>query len=660
MFIALSNRLLTAVIVCSLLLQSCRSGLRAITEEEPPTPAGHVPDAGGTLSSGALVLAPSRTDARVSGSLGSMSPTKLVGTVVPASSRLFMGPFTASSGECVLLSQQQGQWQAVLQGGAGTMMHRRTLPVVSSGNIGTLLSSLQGQDVWSSRSRIHVLTAPAPLHSPCVYLGKLGLLGGSPTSQAEAPAGEWIAGPTMILDGDAEIEKITGGSSVHDGKRGPIPVFGAKEWIQYFGEVGEEPSLPSDIDEILDSPCPFWPGQRVKDTHLLVLMPSTVDGKAFTLDLLEELTYNSRGGGHSTQYFLYDDEVQRSSGDVYSSSSYWVLLTRDVLPGSRNKPYEAQRALIAAQSSHVDDPSYGIPNVLEAATAILSYYVRSGHRLYAGGGDVLPSASTRCTTLLEDAAEYPSPFTVGRFCDRGLVFLSGFEDDAEFGVSCLRRFGNRHYRPSALLHSFGAEAWSRYFGEVEKVPPLPVNIVDMLNSACPFWPGKQVKDTHLLVLIPAKVNGKPYNLNLLGELIQHPKGGGHATKYRNYGSDTQKQFGAQSPSRSYWMLMTRDVFEGSRRKTYTDQKSLVARHASRTGLPYELPGALEAATAILSHYVRSGERLYTDAPWTWTRCRELEDSKYPVAVGGFSSGGLSVYVSYVDYLSSGVAGFRKF
>jgi hypothetical protein len=250
----------------------------------------------------------------------------------------------------------------------------------------------------------------------------------------------------------------------------PLSIFGAEKWRQYFGEVGKEPPLPSDIDEILDGPCPFWPDRAVKDTHLLVLIPSTVAGKAFTLDLLEELTQDPRENGHRTQYFLYDDAVQQSSGDVYSSSSYWVLLTRDVLPGSRNEPYEVQQALVAARSSHVDDPPYAIPNVLEAATAILSYYVRSGERLYEGDSDALPSTSTRCTALLEDASGHPSLFTVGRFCARGLVFLSGFDDDAEFGVSCLRRFGSRHYRPSALLHSFGAEEWRRYFGEIGAAP----------------------------------------------------------------------------------------------------------------------------------------------------------------------------------------------
>jgi hypothetical protein len=180
MFIASLSRLLTAVIVCGLLFQSCQSGMRAIVEEEPVLkeeslkPADHVQDAGEALSSGALVLAPARADARVSG----VSLTELVTAVVPASPRVFMGPFTASSGEHVLLRQQQGQWQALLQGGTGAAMHRRTLPVVSSGDIGTLLSSLQGQDAWSSRSRIHVLPVPHMSPTPCVYVGKLGLLGG--------------------------------------------------------------------------------------------------------------------------------------------------------------------------------------------------------------------------------------------------------------------------------------------------------------------------------------------------------------------------------------------------------------------------------------------------------------------------------------------------
>lgn len=315
--------------------------------------------------------------------------------------------------------------------------------------------------------------------------------------QAASSTGRLAAG----FDAVSWQVSLSAGSESEVSTKSPrlFTVFGSQAWSRYFGEVGEEPSLPADIDEILGSPCPFWPGKSVKDTHLLVLMPSTVDGKAFTLDLLEELIRTPRGGGHRTQYFLYDDEMQPSSRDAYASSSYWVLMTHDVLPGSRSKPYEVQKDLVAAQAFRFDHSPYEIPNVLEAATAILSYYVCSGHRLYDrryGGaeiGDELPSTSTRCTALLEGMDEDQLPITVGRFGTRGLAFLSGFDDDVEFGISCLRIFGTPHYRPSALLHAFGAEEWSRYFGEVAPVPPLPEHIVDTLNSRCPFWVGEYVE-----------------------------------------------------------------------------------------------------------------------------------------------------------------------
>ena len=218
-------------------------------------------------------------------------------------------------------------------------------------------------------------------------------------------------------------------------------------------------------------------------------------------------------------------------------------------------------------------------------------------------------------------------------------------------------------RPAAV---FGVRAWRQYFGEVGEEPLLPSDVDEILGSPCPFWPGKIVRDTHLLVLIPATVDDMSFNLNLLGELVRIPKERGYPTGCSHYPSDVQGQFGVQSPTRSYWVLMTRDVLEGSRSKSYVAQKTLVAAHAKRTGLPYELPGILEAATVILSHYVRSGERLYADAPWTYMRCKELavwnNGSKCPITVGCFSCGGLDVRSDGSSHSSlyRGVSSLREF
>src|SRR3569832_1919769 len=101
---------------------------------------------------------------------------------------------------------------------------------------------------------------------------------------------------------------------------------------------------------------------------------------------------------------------------------------------------------------------------------------------------------------------------------------------------------------------FGASAWEKYYGKVNKEPPLPDNIEEIQNGPSPFWGDSIVRDTHFLVLIPAKVNGQPFSLNLLNELIQNPLGGGHRTEYRWYDENVQNKIGAVSPQVSYWLL----------------------------------------------------------------------------------------------------------
>ena len=220
-------------------------------------------------------------------------------------------------------------------------------------------------------------------------------------------------------------------------------------------------------------------------------------------------------------------------------------------------------------------------------------------------------------------------------------------------------FGNKD--PSLLLGAIGPAAWNRYYGNVGKAPSLPAGIGQMLDSPCPFWDGQQVRDTHLLVLIPKHVSDQVLTLNYLGELIQSPQEGGHATEYIYYPDYVRETIGSQASGSSHWVLMTKDVLPGSRNKSYQDQCALLAAHAKRTGLGYKVPGALEAAVVMLLHYVRSGERLYGDNPWTYTRCQKSVRGKQ-LLVGGFSSGGVSIIYDLDCYVPSnfGIAGLRKF
>jgi len=219
--------------------------------------------------------------------------------------------------------------------------------------------------------------------------------------------------------------------------------------------------------------------------------------------------------------------------------------------------------------------------------------------------------------------------------------------------------------------AFGKAKWETYFGDVGKEPPLPPHIDEILASPCPYDPGKTVQETHMLVLVPATVNGKPLTPNSLGELIKTPRGGGHATQYRNIYPSILEKYGNISCRESHWVLMTRDVLPGTERKSFKDQCALLGGFRE-----YRVLTLVEAITCVGTEYVVSGNRLYGDNPWTYTRCEEdIGDNpwtytrceedikegarKAQIEVGGFSVAGLSLFIFHDD-VTYGIAGGWKF
>jgi hypothetical protein len=181
--------------------------------------------------------------------------------------------------------------------------------------------------------------------------------------------------------------------------------------------------------------------------------------------------------------------------------------------------------------------------------------------------------------------------------------------------------------------AFGKEQWAKYFGDVGDEPPLPPKILKILNSSCPIWPGQKVHETHLLTLIPKTVNGQPLTLKTLGELVQKPlQGPPSKFQYLDLGQSQDIP-----PEHSYWTLLSRDVIPGSRNKSYANQQKLVQQYPG-----YEVPHVLDTAVALFMEHVQSGTRLYSDAPWTFTRCQEKYSDQWQLIVGGFAVGGLRV------------------
>ena len=201
--------------------------------------------------------------------------------------------------------------------------------------------------------------------------------------------------------------------------------------------------------------------------------------------------------------------------------------------------------------------------------------------------------------------------------------------------------------------AYGKATWAKHGIETGPEPALPEGIETILSRPSPIaiegYTGT-IRETHLLVLIPETANGKPLTLNSLEDLFG---------KYKEYHSIIKKEIGAIPAPPSHWVLISKNVLEGTRYQTYAKQKEMVAN--AKEG--YTLPNAVDIAAALLLHQKETGERLLRDSPWTYTRCQEsVNNSKRPVAIGGFAAGGLDVSpfddFIYCDY--GGAVGARKF
>lgn len=177
--------------------------------------------------------------------------------------------------------------------------------------------------------------------------------------------------------------------------------FGPDNWLKYFGEVEAVPELPENIESILESPCPFWEGEKVKDTHVLVLIPTAVKGAALTLRSFAQWISSPRNGGHKAEIVWGGEEKKSCKVDQKVTTPYWVLMTKTIVPNSRRKPYASQRLLLKQ--------NHRTPTLLEASVVMALHLVKTGEVLY----NIPTGDNILCTAVLE--THHGRHLSVGRF-----------------------------------------------------------------------------------------------------------------------------------------------------------------------------------------------------------------------------------------------------
>lgn len=191
-----------------------------------------------------------------------------------------------------------------------------------------------------------------------------------------------------------------------------------------------------------------FPEKSGKDHLMLVRLPKTLtatrlpdtkdeQGCCIEGELVGGLTLNSIGqlakkyfpeteGG----YRYIRDTLVNELGDHSVNKSCWVLITKKVLEGSRNQPYNKQQEMVADLAKQ-SLPGYEVPETLEAAACILSQYFMDSKRLYSDD----PLTYTRCK---EELQGYQT--VVGGFAPAGLGVFNLDYDSDYIGVAALRKF----------------------------------------------------------------------------------------------------------------------------------------------------------------------------------------------------------------------------
>lgn len=208
--------------------------------------------------------------------------------------------------------------------------------------------------------------------------------------------------------------------------------FGKKKWSRFFGTIGEEPALPKNIHSIMQADCPIWEGKKVIETHMLALIPKSVNKQLLTINSLGALVKTPKEG-LPTCYDRTWEELFEEFGNQPVDKTHWVLMTTDVLPGSKlgEDPSSSpeQRAALAASYSERAQIEYLLPKVIEAAVCIFTKYFSSGKRVFSD----TPWTYTYCQEMIDGYQP-----VVGGFAQRGLDVFSRC-DYGYFGTALLRK-----------------------------------------------------------------------------------------------------------------------------------------------------------------------------------------------------------------------------
>ena len=145
-------------------------------------------------------------------------------------------------------------------------------------------------------------------------------------------------------------------------------VIDTKQWNILIGQVPNKPLLPG-TETLLSQPCSVFHGKTKDETHVCVVIPSTVDGQPITLNRILHFAEHNRG--NRIHLNIYWNRILQELGDVPIPADQYLLL-KTCLPGTKSKTHREQLEVLRGYLEYMEA---SLPQVL---VPVLMEYIRSG------------------------------------------------------------------------------------------------------------------------------------------------------------------------------------------------------------------------------------------------------------------------------------------
>lgn len=281
---------------------------------------------------------------------------------------------------------------------------------------------------------------------------------------------EWVVNPELIISAIYTattnqaaftrdiVNLITEYLQNHEALKS-LSIFDPTDWTTVFNKKVEMIKPPPELDAFLQRTNPFT-GKKNAESSLCVFIPShfqnmdiptlNIEHKLshdnsllipLTPETMEGLIRNTSKLENQSKYMYFLDyyngdstsqdlkEVRKKLRDLHVDRSYWVVITKDIIPNSRGELYAAQQNLIIEKGSK---EYWQVPSIREAVVCAFAHYAKTGVRILNDN----PSTYTRCVEIINGYHTIVGSFSQGSGLNVNIssVFLSNY------GIVAVRKF----------------------------------------------------------------------------------------------------------------------------------------------------------------------------------------------------------------------------